>query len=551
LIDADTNGVGSVVSPATVPHLTSDGSLVAFECPDGSMVAGDRNRDYDVFVRNRPQGTTELISAHDPTLASATPNGLSTLSATSISRDGRYVAFASEADNLVANDTNKCRDVFVRDLFATVPRLVSVDTNGFSGDGLSTDAAISADGRFVAFTSAADNLVAGDTNRAQDVFLRDLHMGATTVISLSNGGTAEGNKASYSPIVGVSGRFVLFRSLASNLAAGSFTGENLFLRDTQTGATYALTTSGAGVAAMTPDGRFVVFASTGGVASVYVWDAQAAARIYTNATAVGAVAISPDGRLMAYATSAGLYTVDVASGNLTTVDSTALTYLDLRISQDRHWLSCTRRPSLVSVFDYQVYLYDLGAQTNRVVSLSTDGVNPGNGRSDSADISADGRFIAYRSAAGNLVAGGDTNGVPDIYLFDVQIGATTLLSAGQPGSFSPNNRSLTPVFSGDGHTLFFQSWASDLTAQDFNHYSDIFAYAFFYGVLLPAQNAGEGPWLSWPWAPGTSYGVQFKNALDDSGWQPLSGTITNSGTRGWVQDAAPNPGQRVYRVFGF
>ncbi|HZQ48224.1 MAG TPA: hypothetical protein VFC07_14505, partial [Verrucomicrobiae bacterium] len=177
LIDSDTNGIGSLTNPMTFPRMSTNGTLVAFESLDGSLVANDNNHAYDVFVSNLASNFVELMSAHLPALPSLTPNGPSTLTTLSVSTNARYVAFYSEASNLVAGDTNGFRDAFVRDLLLGTNILVSVDTNGvLPGTGLSTDASISADGRYVAFTSSASNLVASvaDTNNAQDVFVRDL-----------------------------------------------------------------------------------------------------------------------------------------------------------------------------------------------------------------------------------------------------------------------------------------------------------------------------------------------------------------------------------------
>jgi Tol biopolymer transport system component len=98
--------------------MSADGRYVVFEAPDGSLVPNDRNHDDDVFLRDVVSGTSELISARDATLPTLTPNGANWLSAYSLSTDGRYVAFASEADNLVPRDTNGYRDVFVHDLLS-------------------------------------------------------------------------------------------------------------------------------------------------------------------------------------------------------------------------------------------------------------------------------------------------------------------------------------------------------------------------------------------------------------------------------------------------
>ena len=206
LVDVETNGAGSLVSAATVPSMTTNGGLVGFECPDGGLVPNDRNGDYDVFLRDWAGDSTELVSAHQPALPSRTPNGPAFLTANSVSGDGRWVAFASNANNLGADDTNRCRDVFVRDLATGSLTLVSFNTNGVCGSRASSEPAISLEGRYVAFTSSADDLVPGDTNNAPDVFLRDVQNGTTALVSMNRLGTGPGNKASYSPAVGASGR---------------------------------------------------------------------------------------------------------------------------------------------------------------------------------------------------------------------------------------------------------------------------------------------------------------------------------------------------------
>jgi Tol biopolymer transport system component len=515
LVDSDTNGVGSPISPATAPRLSADGRLVAFECPDASLVPNDRNRAYDAFVRDLATGAGELISARNPALPCLTPNGSSMLSMLSVSADGRYIAFASDADNLVPNDTNRCQDIFVRDLLASTNTLVSVATNGVAGDGLSAEAAISSDGRYVAFSSSADNLVANDTNKAQDVFVRDLQAGTTALVSVNTAGSGPGNGNSYSPWVSADGRFVLFHSQAPNLAAGSFTAgyEYLFLRDLQLGTNYALTHTSSGtrvipVDAMTPDGRFVAFYGTlAGYSTVLgVWDSLRARLVYSyGVNGVLSLGVSPDGNRIAYTTTSGLFVVDRLAGTNGRIGaSVAASRAGLRFSSDGP-------PGATN----QVYLYDFQGGTNLLVSRGYTASEPGNGSSDSPDISADGRFVAYRSAATNLVPGG-TNGLPHIFLYDRQNSTTTLLSASRLGPWAADNQSLTPVFSGDGQTLVFQSWASDLFAQDFNQGSEGIAYSLyasgsiplFSASLLPGTIPGQGPWITWPVLPGKAYTVE-------------------------------------------
>ena len=555
LLDADADGIGSPLGAASVPQFSGDGRLVAFDCPDANLVPGDRNRVTDVFVRDLVIGGSELISTHDPALPCATPNGSSLLTMTSVSRDGRYVAFASDADDLVPADTNGCRDVFVRDLVAGTNLLISVGTNGSGGDGISTGPAISGDGRYVAFTSLADNLVAGDTNRAQDVFVRDLQAAVTTLISVKRTGTGSGNASSYCPMLGSTGRYLVFRSLATDLATGYFTGESLFWRDLLTVSNYALTTAGVVSASMTPDGRYTAFTDkpAASAGQFYIWDSQAVACISTNSTPPGltTVAISPDGRRVACWTGSGGWLLSLfdRAANTNWTIATGLfpgPHPTLRFSASGDRLAYTAGVSNST----QVFLYDFPAGTNLLVSTN---FGPGawtSGVADSADISADGRFIAYRSAAQNLVPG-DTNGWPQVFLFDSQTGANTLLSMGLSGAVGANYRCLAPVFSGDSRTLFFASVASDLTVGDFNNSSDLFAFTLFYATILPVSTGGEGLVLSWPWIPGANYRIEYKENLPGGLWRDLGGTVTHVGNKGYLQDSVPNANQRFYRIVSF
>jgi len=250
LADGDTNGVGAGVSSTAFPGLSADGRFVVFDSVNGNVVPNDRNRASDIFVRDTIAENDGMISVPDPTLTSYTPNGISGLYPGSVSADGRCVAFSSDADDLVLGDTNSQRNVFVRDLLLGTNVLVSADTNGVAASGFSFEPVISGDGRYVAFSSYASNLVADDTNNTQDVFLRDLQTGTTRLVSASLDGIHSGNNNSFSPAITGDGRYILFHSKASNLAAGSFGSgiENLFLRDVQQGTNYALTTATSGTA---------------------------------------------------------------------------------------------------------------------------------------------------------------------------------------------------------------------------------------------------------------------------------------------------------------
>jgi Tol biopolymer transport system component len=288
----------------------------------------------DVFLHTVATGANDLISTSDPARLAQSPNGGSGMTAFCTSSNGLFVAFYSEADNLAPNDTNDCRDVFVRGLVGGTNILVSVNTNGNSGDNYSTDPAISGDGRYVAFTSLADDLVVGDTNRAQDVFVRDLQAGTTTLVSVSTDHVHSGNRDSYSPVISADGRYVLFRSLAANLASGSFGSgiENLFFRDLRTQITYPLTAFPSYSSlffAMTPDGQNVALVGTPlgqSATKIYVWNSTLTKFTYTNSATTFVVAISPNGQKLAYLdlSSAGLVAIDLATQNATTILSSRL-----------------------------------------------------------------------------------------------------------------------------------------------------------------------------------------------------------------------------------
>ena len=568
LVDADPNGVGSGVTAFTAPQITDDGRYVTFEAPDGSLVPGNADQSWDVFMRDLLAGATELISKSDPALLCHTPDGASALAPLSVSADGRLVAFTSAADDLVLNDTNGFSDVFVRDLALTNTLLVSMDASGTtSGNSASDEPTISADGRFVAFSSSASNLVAGDTNNVSDVFVRDLGTGTTTLVSVNSNGFS-GNGASYSPIITADGRAVLFHSQANNLLPGSFgtSVENLFWRDLGSATTYAVSafnspsySSGLPVA-VTPDGHFVAYGSLS--ANWYIWDSQLHTNAYSSTVPGGivALAISPDGNRIAYASSSGLtnlYLMDRTAGSLKPLGYVhSVAHGVPRFSADSRYLAYVTTSANVPTDTNglnDVYLYDCLTASNTLVSQPYDPAASANGDSDSPDISSDGRFVAYRSAASNLVPG-DFNGVPDVFLWDRLTGATMLLSVSLWSDSSANNRSLTPVFSEDGTTVFFESWASDLVPFDLNGWSDIFAVSLLSSGGVPlfraaiASGPGPGIWISWPAVPGKSYRLQFKNTLADPAWQDLGGSVSLVGAHAYLNDLAVPGSQRFYRV---
>jgi Tol biopolymer transport system component len=551
LADEDAAGVGSGVALGGSPSINPGGRLVAFNAPDGTLVPGDQNGSYDVFARDLVSRTNELISAANAGLESLTANGFSTLSPGCVSSDGRFVAFRSSATNLAAGQFDGHLNIFLRDLAQQTNILVSVNTNGLPGNANSTEPAISADGSRVAFTSSASDLVPGINTNLQNVFVRDWQNGTTTLVSANAAGQGGGNGNSYSPAISGDGRFVLFSSQAGNLASGlSGSGPWLFLRDLQANQAYALYPYSVSNASMTPDGHFVAFSPGSGI---YVWDTLAAARIYTNTFTQGpsvAVGISPDGQKIVYAsgTPPQVQAVDrAANTNWVIAPYLLASKPGLRFSADSRWVTYATRGTVT-----QVFVYDFSTGSTQLVSQAFASGVPPNGASDAPDISADGRFIAYHSAASNLVPG-DTNDVPDVFIYDRLTGTTTLLTSSRFGPWSASNRSMDPVFSADGKTLFFESAASDLVEHDFNNQLDIFAYNIISSTDIPVFQvsvapSGHGMDMTWPVPPGTTCQVQFKNSLADLDWQDLRTGVTIIGNQGYLRDAGLSGPQRFYRI---
>jgi Tol biopolymer transport system component len=257
----DVQGIGF----STRPIITPDGRFVAFASSASNLVPNDNNGAFDIFVRDRQTGTTQRVSvASDGTEG----NGLSCCSS-AISADGRYVTYTSVASNLVIGDTGGFRDVFVHDRQTGVTTRVSVDSNGAQGLGSSAAPSISTDGRFVAFSSDAPNLVPGDTSGLADIFVHDRQTGTTQRITEGIAG-AQANGSSTSHTVSADGRFIAFQSSASNLVAHDTNGlPDIFLHDRQTGTTARVSISSIHAQGdedslrphLSADGRFVVFES--------------------------------------------------------------------------------------------------------------------------------------------------------------------------------------------------------------------------------------------------------------------------------------------------
>jgi Tol biopolymer transport system component len=231
-IEVISNG-GAAVDADDFTGISRDGRYIVFSTDD-AIDGADSNGVSDVYRYDRVAGTFYLVSKNTAGVV-----GNSTSDKPSIDGDGDRVVFWSAATNLVAGDTNAVEDVFLRDITAGTTTRLSVDTGGTEQNGTwvaEHSPAISADGLWAAFSSAATNLVAGDTNAAEDVFLRDIATPVTSRVSVDSDGT-EGNAASDSPRLSDDGRYIVFMSEATDLVSTATTGNHVFIHDRLQGQT--------------------------------------------------------------------------------------------------------------------------------------------------------------------------------------------------------------------------------------------------------------------------------------------------------------------------
>jgi hypothetical protein len=427
------------------------------------------NNTYNIFVRDLTIGTTTLASVNSA--GTATGNG-DAFTFPVLSANGRFVAFISEASDLVANDTNDIFDVFVRDLKTGTTTLANVNSAGTdSGNGRSFNPVLSADGRFVAFDSEASDLTANDANPTGGAFVRDLKAGTTTkLFGVNSAGTDYRYSESFNPVLSANGRFVAFGSYNFTVFHD---GEDrapfqvdLFVHNLKTGITKLLSVNSAGTATgngssfspvLSADGRFVAFVSnandlagndTNDTYDVFVRDLKTGTTkllsVNSTGTAAGngssfTSALSANGRFVAF--------ISVAS--------------DL-VANDTNGKG-------------DVFVHDLKTGTTKLVSINSRGTASGDDNSvyPALSISADGRFVAFRSDASDLVEN-DTNFTSDVFVRDLKTGTTKLLSVNSTGTAAGNEQSSNAVLSANGRFVAFDSYASDLVANDTNDTVDVF-----------------------------------------------------------------------------
>ncbi len=411
-----------------------------------------------------PATTTQLISVSS---TGGLANGHS--SGPTITPDGRFVAFDSWATNLVPVGYN-LKTVYIRDRQTGTNELVSVSTTNEQTRG--NNPAISADGRFVAFESPAYNLVPGDTNNSQDIFVRDRQSGQTERISVSsNNDQATGNSSSSA--ISADGHFVAFYSIASNLVTGDTNSNyDAFVRDRLAGTTELVSIASNGIhgnssamnSEISPDGRYVVFESmssnlvpgdTNGVSDIFIHDRQSHTTERLSLSSQGIQgnhhsyfpSISADGRFVVFQSYANNLAPNDNNSNIS-----------------------------------DIFLRDRQTGTTELISRSLTGTS-GNNWSINASISDDGRWVAFASVASNLVPN-DTNGLAtDIFIRDRQSGQTERVSVSTDGAQS-NGASDHSHIAADGSAVVFDSKANNLVDGDTNGVDDIFLYEWI-GETIP------------------------------------------------------------------
>ena len=462
LISRNLFGTGAGNGTSDNPVVSANGLVVAFASTASDLVAlPDSNGGEDVFAQNLPAGTNELISVN--LSGSSAANGLS--GAPYLNADGRYVVFQSSASNLAANDSNTRTDVFRRDRVAGITVLVSVNTNGVAGNSSSNVRGISADGRYVVFSSTSSDLVAGDYNSTEDVFVRDMVANVTILVSRTPGGDP-GNSTSRNPVISGDGSHVAFESYATDL----------------TGATKSDFYTDIFVRNLTNNTMRLVSFRNGGTNGPNGDSFDAAISFNGNVTSFTG---DPEG-------GGGGETITFLSGSINYSDVWAHTYASNKTElvsvaapsstgngySYEHQISASGAHIVFSSYaenlapgdtneNSDVFLFNLTNGTVSIISMISSNTGTGDGYSDVPDVSASGRYVAFYSTSTNLVTG-DNNDAGDLFRRDTVAGTTALVRVNSSGSGPGSSGSFDPDITPDGRFITFETTATNLVANDLN-----------------------------------------------------------------------------------
>ncbi len=484
---------------------SSDHTLLAFQTSQ-SLEAGDDNAESDVYLLNLNSGIPELITQGDVRLQSHLGTGNS-VTAAGLSDDGRWLPFLSGADDLVPNDHNGHRDVFVHDRQTGTNRLVSVSLDGTSARFGADSASISPDGRSILFLSRSPDLAEGDTNAVTDAFVRDLAEGRTELISAENGTTTSLGVPVQRAVLTSDRRRVLFEVQAAPIPnpplGDTILPPRLWLRDRRTGQTTdlldGLTNSAgypmpyvAGSGHLARDGSVAVF--TGVFDRLFEPETISYVRDLRTG-AVEPLPLSPGSRLIGL--SADGRRVLTQSGS----DEAQFTHsiVDRTKPGVREFSAPGARnlhfnPSGTQVLylapsnsALQIFVLAPGDTTPQPVYVGLGGT-VANADCLAPRMTPDGRFILFRSQASNLVEG-DTNGVMDVFLHDRYSATTQLLSVHADGLLG-EAASFGGVLNATGTTFAFATASARFTPGESGRFTQILVGELVVGAAIDSDQDG-------------------------------------------------------------
>jgi hypothetical protein len=456
-------------SPSTPPGIYG----LEFSATNQDGTTRFLNSDYSGY---HPAFPLVVVTSSSPQFVSIGPGGVLSDGMSdfpSISSDGRYVAFFSAATDLVTGDTNGQYDVFVRDLSAGTTVRASLASDSSQANDWSGQPSISADGMSVAFMSGATNLVAGGGSGFGDIYVRNMQAGTTVLASLAYDGTLP-NTASLNPSISGDGRYVAFETSATNMVAGGGNGmSQIYVRDLLAGETTQVSVANDGSSA---NGTCITTTISAG--GRFVTFFSIASNLVPGATASGPQLFLFDRQSRAVELVSG--TPDGSAPNGQALGGSGNYAGRASLSPDGNFVAFFSAASNLvpgdNDWDLDAFLRDRAQGTTVLASRSNDGTPFGSGISG-LSVSADGRFVAFPPGGGSIgwSALGGQIGVRDLTTM-----RTVIYSVG-PGNTLASGFSGSTALSGDGRILAFMSNASNLVAGDTNGQQDVFS------VSLPAD----------------------------------------------------------------
>lgn len=690
-VDLNVAGSGPGNGSARNAHMTPDGSKIVFVSDATDLVPdfpASAAGTFQVYLRDRLSGVTLLLSTNGLGQLKGDYGATHPV----ISPDGTLVAFASDDESLAPGDLNRSSDVFLKNLVTGELILVSKRHNSLTGSAncptvFGFQTSMSADGRYLAYTASDSLLVAADTNGFGDVFLHDLLTGVNRLASVGGPCGIQGNHAAFAPLLSPDGERLYFSSLSSNLFSGVHHSVeegvfHLYSRNLGSGTTERLLSHDdasqvSPVVVLSPDGKYIAFTSQAtnvvdyipvsaqpGAVNLYVHDIRSRTNIIVTVnprTQAGAGSaldnwqFSPDGRWLVFEGLTFLYdTNNVTDARnylyLFNLETWVNRVIQVSYGRNSGFHASFSRNSAFLCFqiDGTLPYYDsiwrhdvnsgvtarvvdhggwpcISPEGDRIAYLDRSSPSPGNiglasisnGQSqlvitnpicaDSYDIrnarldfTYDGRYLVFQSKSANE-ATNDLNAASDVFVYDLSASNSVLISQNWLGNSTGNGASYLSGLGADGRTIVFHSFANDLVPNDFHQGGDLFVLRLGSGDLdsdglddnwemanfgtlardgtadfdgdgasdAAEYRAGTNPTrdksrlevftiasldgvsrrILWSGIPGKRYRLHYKDELDAAPWQELAGDISLAGATASMLDTNAAPaGRRFYRV---